>query len=226
MFAPIRPSPIIPSCIARLLSSFAARKVLAVPVLVILSRHAHSQLNAEGRINGDPSRPVHITETGKEQARMLGLELANVPLELCLHTRFGRTQETAALALEDRDVPLEVEPLFDDIAVGELEGVSVEEFRDWKSRHSRSDPFPSGESLDDAARRYAEAFRKLLAGGRSHVFVVCHEIPIRYALNAAAGSDELDGPAHAIPNATPFVFDGPSLTRATERIEALSRASL
>ena len=192
------------------------------PVLVAFSRHAHSLLNAERRVNGDPSLPVPITDEGKEQARLLGLQLANIPFDLCLHTRFGRTRETAEIALAGRDVPFEVEPLFDDIAVGELEGVSVDEFRDWKSRNTRADPFPGGESLDDAARRYAEGLRRLLAGDRRSVLVVCHEIPIRYALNAAAGSDELDGPTHTIPNATPFLFDRPSLARAVDRILELS----
>jgi probable phosphoglycerate mutase len=191
-------------------------------VLVVLARHAHSQLNVEGRINGDPAVPVRLTEEGEAEARTLGLELANVPLDACLHTRFGRTRETAVLALAGREVPTEVEPLFDDIDVGELEGQTVEEYRAWKEQHTRADPFPGGESLDDAARRYARGCRKLLARGPSSVLVVCHEIPIRYALNAAGGSVELDGPAHAIPNATPFLFDEQSLARAAERIEILS----
>ena len=191
-------------------------------MLVVLARHAHSQLNVEHRVNGDPSRPVHITEDGKTEARALGFELANIPLDLCVQTRFGRTQETAAIATAGRDVPTEVEPLFDDIDVGELEGKTLEEYRAWKAWHTRSDPFPGGESLDDAARRYAEGYRKLLARGLGHVLVVCHEIPIRYALNAAAGSDDLDGPAHEIPNATPFLFDEVSLARAAERIETLA----
>ena len=194
-------------------------------MLVVLARHAHSQLNVEGRINGDPSVPVHITEDGKVQARQLGLQLANMPFDVCLHTRFGRTLETAEIAMAGRAVPMEVEPLFDDIDVGDLEGETIDDYHAWKARHTRSDPFPGGESLDDAARRYGDAFRKLLASGRAHVLVVCHEIPIRYALNAAAGSDSLDGPAHAIANATPFLFDRPSLERAAERIEALSRSS-
>jgi broad specificity phosphatase PhoE len=192
-------------------------------VLVVLARHAHSQLNLEHRINGDPSRPVHITGEGRDEARRLGLELANVALDLCLHTRFGRTQETASLVLEGRDVPAEVEPLFDDIDVGDLEGVTLEDYRAWKRQHTRADPFPGGESLDAAALRYVQAYRTLLAGGSESVLVVCHEIPIRYALNAASGSDSLDGPVHEIPNATPFLFDEESLTRAAERIEALSR---
>jgi broad specificity phosphatase PhoE len=191
-------------------------------VLVVLARHAHSQLNLERRINGDPAVPVHITEDGKEQARTLGLELANVPIDVCLHTRFGRTLETAALALAGRDVPIEVEPLFDDIDIGDLEGQTIDEYHAWKAVHTRADRFPGGESLDEAALRYAQAFEKLVAREESTVLVVCHEIPIRYALNAAAGSDELDGPAHEIPNAAPFLFDGPALTRAVERIEALT----
>ena len=193
-------------------------------MLVVLARHAHSQLNVEHRVNGDPSVPVPITEEGKAQCHVLGLQLANVPLDLCLHTRFGRTQETAAIALAGRDVPMEVDPLFDDVDIGELEGKTIDEYREWKRQHTRADPFPGGESLDDVARRYAQAYRKLLARGLSSVLVVCHEIPIRYALNAAAGSDSLDGPAHEVPNAAPFLFDEQSLARAAKGIEELSRS--
>ena len=50
---------------------------------------------------------------------------------------------------------------------------------------------------------------------------MCHEIPVRYALNAAAGSDDLDGPEHQIPNATPYLFDESALERAAARIEQL-----
>ncbi len=192
-------------------------------MLVVLARHAHSQLNVEHRVNGDPTRPVHITEDGRAEAAVLAVQLANVPIDLCLHTRFLRTEETAAVVLAGRDVPVEVEPLFDDVDVGDLEGETVEDYRAWKSKHTRADRFPGGESLNDAAHRYAEGFRKLPARGASSVLVVCHEIPIRYAVNAAGGSDSLDAPTHDIPNATPFLFDEQSLARAAERIDALSR---
>ncbi len=54
------------------------------------------------------------------------------------------------------------------------------------------------------------------------MLVVCHEIPIRYALNAAAGSESLDGPAHEISNAMPHLFDEVALGRAVEGIERLA----
>jgi probable phosphoglycerate mutase len=189
--------------------------------LFVLARHGQTVLNIERRINGDPGVDVRLTPEGEQAARALGHEVANVPLEACIHTRFPRTRQTARLALEGRDVPFVEEPLFDDIYVGDLEGQGIDDYRAWKEAHTRRDRFPGGESLDEAAARYAQGFRALLARPEHTLLVVCHEIPIRYALNAAGGSDDLDGPEHGIPNAAPFLFDEQSLERAAARIDEL-----
>ena len=172
-------------------------------------------------MNGDPARPVGLTEQGKEEARALSVQIANVPFDVCLHTRFTRTRETAEMALAGREVEWVVEPLLDDIDVGELDGRSIDEYRAWKRAHTRSDAFPGGESLDDAAARYAEGWSRILASRWERVFVVCHEIPLRYALNGAAGSESLDGPVHELRNATPYVFDEDGLRRAVSGIRRL-----
>jgi broad specificity phosphatase PhoE len=187
--------------------------------LFVLARHAQSTLNHENRVNGDPAVPAPLTEQGRREARLLGTPLRNLPLDACVHTRFGRTVETAAIAIAGREVPVIEEALLDDVRIGELEGRTIDDYRAWKRAHARGDRFPGGESLDEAAARYARAFRALLARPWSCAVVVCHEIPIRYALNAAAGSDDLDTPVHDIPNATPMLFDPISLARAAGRIE-------
>ncbi|MBA2332846.1 MAG: histidine phosphatase family protein [Actinobacteria bacterium] len=189
--------------------------------LYILVRHGQSELNVAHRINGDPDVPVPLTAPGEEEARALGMQIANVELDACVHTRFGRTMQTAELALAGRSVPLHVEPLLDDIDIGALEGGTIDDYRAWKAGHVRSDPFPGGESLDDAGRRYATAFERLLAREERRVVVVCHEIPVRYALNAAAGSADLDGPAHQIGNCVPHLFNEAGLRRAAERIREI-----
>jgi probable phosphoglycerate mutase len=189
--------------------------------LFVLARHAQSTLNLEQRVTGDPALDVPLTEQGRKEARLLGIQLANLPLDVCLHTRFPRTRLTAEIVLAGRDVRLETEPLFDDVAIGELEGSPVADYRAWKARHARHEAFPGGESLDAAADRYALAYRRLLETRHSSVLVVCHEIPIRYALNGAAGSDSLDGPIHELPNAVPFCFDEDALERAAAGIERL-----
>lgn len=189
--------------------------------LYILVRHGQSELNVTERVNGDPDVPVRLTPLGEEESRALGLQVASLELDLCVHTRFGRTRQTAELALEGRAVPLHVEPLLDDIALGDLEGKTIDDYRAWKAAHGRSERFPGGESLDNAARRYADGFERLLEREEKCVLVVCHEIPVRYALNAASGSDDLDGPAHQLGNCIPHLFDEAGLRRAAQGIRRL-----
>ena len=189
--------------------------------LFVLTRHGESELNITRRVNGDPEVAVHLSARGRDQARALGEQTAHVGLDACVVTRFGRTRETAEVALDGRRVPVLEEPLLDDIDVGELEGCSLDDYRAWKRERTRADAFPGGESLDDAARRYGKAFGGLLELPYERVLVVCHEIPVRYAVNAAGGSDDLDGPVHDIVNAVPYLFDEPGLRRAVDGIERL-----
>jgi len=190
--------------------------------LFILTRHAQSALNLEGRVNGDPRVHVELTAPGVKQARELGQQLSQLPIDLCVHTRFARTRRTAEIALQGRAAHLREEPLLDDIDVGLLEGHTLAQYRAWKRAHSPRDLFPGGESLEQAAARYARAFAAIALAGADVVLVVCHEIPVRYALNGAAGSDALDAPVHDLPNATPFLFDGAALKRAARAIERLA----
>jgi 2,3-bisphosphoglycerate-dependent phosphoglycerate mutase len=190
--------------------------------LFVLARHGQSALNATRRVNGDPDVPVGLTSQGEAEAGGLALQVAGLGLDLCVHTQFGRTRATARIAVDGRDIPCAVEPLLDDIDVGELEGKTIDEYRAWKMKHTRADPFPGGESLDEAALRYAEAYARLLARPERRILVVCHEIPVRYAVNGAAGSDELDGPAHEIGNCVPHLFDEAGLARAVARIRELT----
>jgi broad specificity phosphatase PhoE len=190
--------------------------------LFVLVRHGQSELNAVQRVNGDPGVHVALTLQGEEEAKALAVQLTGSRLDLCVHTRFGRTAQTAAIALAGRDIPVEVEPLLDDIDVGELEGRTIADYRAWKREHGRGDPFPGGESLDAAARRYADGYERLLTRPEARILVVCHEIPVRYAVNAAGGSDELDGPAHEIRNCVPHLFDEDGLARAAARVRELA----
>jgi broad specificity phosphatase PhoE len=191
-------------------------------VLYVIARHGESTLNSENRVNGDPSVPVRLTDKGGDEARLLGRQIAHIPLDLCVHTRFLRTRETAEVALDGRNVPFEELPGLDDIDIGELEGQTIDEYHLWKRAHTRRDSFPGGESLDAAARRYADAFEQLLNRSERTILVVTHEIPLRYAINGADGSDELDGPTHNLANATPYLFDEAALRHAVERIRQLA----
>ena len=193
--------------------------------LLLLSRHGQSVFNVDGIVNGDPSRDRGLSAQGADEAASLAQQLAAVRIDLCVVSRFPRAQETARIALgEPRagEVPLVVDGDLDDIRIGGLEGRTLADYRAWKRGRSRDEPFPGGESLNDAARRYADAYARILERAEETVLCVCHEIPVRYAINMASGSDELDAPLHDVRNATPYVFDAAGLSRAVERLRAWS----
>ncbi len=184
----------------------------------MVARHGESALNVARIVNGDPSVEVRLTEKGRKESELLGAQVRNLPIELCVVTRFGRTHETAEIALERRDVEIVVEPLLDDIDVGDLEGRTLDEYRAWKEAHTRADPFPNGESLDAAAARYARGFASLLARPERTILAVAHEIPLRYALNAAGRSPRPDAPHRKIANATPYLFGEEQLADAAAHL--------
>ena len=193
--------------------------------LLLLARHGQSLLNVDGVVNGDPALDRGLSPLGVEEARRLGAQVAGVAIDACVVSTFPRAQETSRLALAERGaIPTTVDPDLDDIRVGDLEGRTLAEYRTWKHGRSRDEPFPGGESLNDAARRYAAAYDRLLARAEETILCVSHEIPVRYAVNAAAGSHEFDGPLHDVPNATPYLFDAAGLRRALDGIRELLRS--
>ena len=188
--------------------------------LLLLARHGQSLFNVSGVVNGDPALDRGLSDAGRGAAATLGMELAALPIDLCVTSQFPRTQETARLALGRRaaEVPHEIDPDLDDIRIGELEGKTIADYRVWKRAHTRADRFPGGESLDEAATRYAAAFARLAARTEDTMLCVCHEIPVRYAINAAGNSPDPDRPFHDVPNATPFLFDAAALRHAADQL--------
>jgi probable phosphoglycerate mutase len=191
--------------------------------LLLLSRHGQSLFNVDGVVNGDPDRDRGLSPQGESEALELGRQIAGIALDICVTSRFPRAQQTARIALGARAdaLPHHVDPDLDDIRIGDLDGQTLADYRAWKRGKSRDDPFPGGESLNDAARRYADAYERLLERGDDVVLCVCHEIPVRYVVNASAGSEVFDGPLHDVANATPYVFDAAGLRRGVERMRAL-----
>jgi broad specificity phosphatase PhoE len=189
--------------------------------LFVFARHAESAANAAKVLNTNPSQPVALTARGRTQARALGAQLAGLHVDLAVGTRLLRTQQTIDLALAGRPVPTVIEPGFDEIRAGDLDGAPIDAYRSWTDQHSTGDRLPHGESINDALRRYADALRRLLARKEKVTLVVIHEIALRYiAAAAAAGPSDLDDTA--FPNAAPYLFDEPAVRRAAASLAALT----
>jgi broad specificity phosphatase PhoE len=188
--------------------------------LFVFARHAESAANRANVLNSDPSRPIALTGRGQAQARVLCGQLAGLHVDLAVASRLLRTQQTIEIALAGREVPVLIEPGFDELRAGDLEGAQMNAYRAWKDHHTRSDRLPNGESIDDALRRYADALRRLLARTEPVTLVVLHELALRYITAAAeTGSSPCHGTA--VPNAVPYLLDEHAIRRAADGLDAL-----
>ncbi|HZS30045.1 MAG TPA: histidine phosphatase family protein [Gaiellaceae bacterium] len=192
--------------------------------LFLVVRHGQSLFNVDKVVNGVPDLDRGLSEQGIEEAQQLAKQIAGLPLELVAVSPFPRALQTANIALAGREVPHLVDDDLGDVRIGELEGKSLDAYRAAPAHSNRQERFPGGESLDEAALRYVAAFGRLLAREERTILAVCHEIPVRYLVNGAAGSDTLDGPLHYVANATPYLFDEDSLALAVARIRELAGA--
>jgi 2,3-bisphosphoglycerate-dependent phosphoglycerate mutase len=129
------------------------------PRLFVFARHAESTANAAGVLNADPAHHMPLTERGKTQARQLGAQLECLRIDAAVATRFLRTQQTAELALGGRDVPLIIEPHFDEVRAGSYDGAPVVTYWAWEQQHATSERLPDGESVDEAFVRIGDCWR-------------------------------------------------------------------
>ena len=154
---------------------------------LVLARHALAASNAGETVSG-VAPGLGLTDAGVREARALGRALADVPLDLAVVTEFRRTQETAGLALEGRDVPRLVVPELNEIDFGRFEGGLLSAYRDWAWAAPADELCPGGrESRGHAAERYARGFEVVLARPEAAILAVAHAVPIRYLLDAAEG---------------------------------------
>ena len=190
--------------------------------LFVLARHGRSVLNLQGLVNGDPRRDLGLAPEGIAEARELGWQLSALAIDVAVISPFPRALQTAEAALEGRGVPQVIDEELGDIRIGGLEGATLADYRAATAHGDRDRRFPGGESLNEAALRYAGSFERLLSRAEAVLLVVCHEYPVRYAVNAAADA-ELDAPLRDIPNATPYLFDETALEHAAARIRELAQ---
>ena len=178
---------------------------------VVLVRHGESETAAAGVVGGDAG----LTARGREQARAL----AGREFDVCLTSPARRACETAALALEGRDVSQAVLPELADIEFGEFTGKPLPEYRAWIASHDPAEAPPGGESRVDTLRRFCRAYRVLLERPEAHLLVVAH------GLTLSALTDDPPQPSVAgVPYGSSLELTRAELESAVARLERWCQA--
>lgn len=147
-----------------------------MPTRLLLVRHAESEWNAAGRVQGQADPP--LSEHGRRQGAAAA---SRVDVDVIVSSDLRRARETADIIASAAGLDVWFDPALREIDVGEFAGLTrnelLERFPDEAAawREGRLERFPGGESRQEhrerllaAAERLADAF----AGRR--VLVVTH----------------------------------------------------
>jgi broad specificity phosphatase PhoE len=174
--------------------------------MIHLARHGQTAYNAEGRFQGH--LPVPLDDTGREQARALAEQVAEVEVRSLVCSPLARARETADIVAGRIGLAPEEDVRFAETDTGDWTGRSFAEIEaedpDGFRRFQLSDPtfrYPGGESFREQSDRVQAGLRELR--GRAEklpALVVCHRGVIRLALAAITGDHTAGG--RDIANAT------------------------
>ncbi|HSP14298.1 MAG TPA: histidine phosphatase family protein [Thermoanaerobaculia bacterium] len=162
---------------------------------VFLVRHGATELTAEDRFAG--AIDVHLSETGRNQARLLGRRLEGEQIRAVYASPMTRTVTTAQLIAEPHRLPVTPIDALREIAHGRWEGktrAEVEHDYGDEYMHWEHDPYTfapvGGESGLDVTARALPALLKLVEKHAGTPFVVVsHKATIRLMLSSLLGFD-------------------------------------
>jgi broad specificity phosphatase PhoE len=99
--------------------------VVASLIRLILVRHGVTEWNQIGRYQGQ--KDVALSNAGREQARRVGERLQTETITAAYASDLQRARQTAAIAIDERDVQLQTTPALREMAFGAWEGLNASE---------------------------------------------------------------------------------------------------
>ena len=177
-----------------------------MPPKIVLVRHGETDWNRENRFQGHAD--TELNEAGREQARMLALELAGETFRAAYSSPLLRAHETASILAASLDLEVESADELMEVDVGSWSGLTRTDiearfpdgFNRWlEYGHGWDD----GESYEELGERVISGLLRIAARHPDgNVLAVTHGGPIRSALAAAEGVpfDEARRSIHVVAN--------------------------
>ncbi len=150
-----------------------------------LVRHGITQMNEDGKLQGQSDLPLN--RVGKRQAQALAARLERIPLERVVASDLQRAMQTAQIIAARQTAarhhpPIEAEPCLRELHFGDWEGLSYQTLQEQFPQELakwQADPYgfapPGGESLGGLAQRMADFYQKLaFYGDQANLLVVAH----------------------------------------------------
>jgi len=178
-----------------------------------LLRHGESIGNAQSRWQGQSDYP--LTDRGRAQARVLAerWQAEKVRFDLVIASPLVRARETAEIISQALNVQLEIDPIWMERDIGEMEGLTAEEVRQRPQPPFVTPYIPIGGDGEGDWELYLRAGRALHALLRRPVgsyLVVSHGGMLNQLMHAIVGIAH-----HANPGGVRFHFENTSFSQVT-----------
>ncbi len=145
---------------------------------ILLVRHGTTAFNESDLLQGLIDNPLN--QKGRDEAARLAARLKNTSLDGVFSSPLQRAVETATIINGFHNLPLTVVPEFNEINLGEWEGLNYSRAREqFPEIHRRwiSDPdfpIPGGESFNAVCARTRPGLERILQDGRKHILIAGH----------------------------------------------------
>lgn len=145
---------------------------------LLFMRHGQTNYNLLGLCNDNPTRDVHLTQTGIEQARIAGQRLSQEPLDMIVTSELPRTRQTGEIINESHKLKLQQHPALNDIRSG-FDGEPVSEYFAAIAADPLHIAVRGGESLLRHKQRVLTYLDWLSCQSASTVLSIAHEETLR-----------------------------------------------
>lgn len=145
---------------------------------VLFMRHGQTNYNLLGLCNDDPTRDVHLTDIGINQAQTAAEQLRNEPLDLIVTSELPRTKQTGEIVNRYHGVPMQAHPALNDIRSG-FDGKPVANYFAATAHDPLRFSANGGESLLEHKQRVLMYFGWLRQQPYSTILSVAHEETLR-----------------------------------------------
>lgn len=177
----------------------------------VFLRHGESTGNAESRWQGQSDYP--LTERGRAQVTALAnrWKAEGVKFDLAISSTLRRAKATAEIVTSALDVKLELDEIWLERDIGEMEGLTAEEVRQMP-RPSYVTPYDSiggdGEGDWELFLRAGQALHNLLKRPAGSYLIVSHGGLLNQLMHAIVGVAH-----HADPSGVRFRFENTAFAR-------------
>lgn len=136
-------------------------------------RHGETNYNLLDLCNDDPTKDVHLTELGKEQADIIAETLKHIDIDLVFISELPRTKETAEIITKNHDVKFRIDPRINDRKTG-FDSRPVPDFFNALKPDMFNLKFNDGESFQEEKKRVFSFLEDLKLLKHKTILIVTH----------------------------------------------------